>query len=155
MEAVRLEEEIHGGGPNLFLTADTVTKLSKDLQKFVSTKHYTNNIGTVSCFLWPRYFFIKGNLGNDFSSGFSSTCERNLKPIINLYFKYKNEKYAEYYKNLACITIEAFSKVYLLTSEERQQENKKKSQEILKEVINEVILEQSPEREVFYQSIFE
>lgn len=154
VEAVRLEEEIHGGGPNLFLTADTVTKLSKDLQKFVSTKHYTrNNIDTVNCFLWPRYFFIKENLENNFSSGFSSTCKKNLKPIIKLYFKYKNEKYAEYYKNLACITIEAFSKIYLLTSEERQQKNKKQSQEILKEIINEVI--SLPEREEFYRCIFE
>lgn len=152
VEAVRLEE-VHGSGPNLFLTYDVMSQLSEELKKFVSEK-YINNVGNINHFLWPRYFFFKNNLKNDFSSQFDFTCKKVLKPIIGLYFKYKNKKYSEYYKNLACITIEAFSKIYLLT-EENQQENKMYSQIKLKEIIDAVILESSSEREAFYRSIYE
>lgn len=153
VEAVRLEE-VHGSGPNLFLTYDVMSQLSEELKKFVSEKYINNNVDNINHFLWPRYFFFKNNLKNDFSRQFDFTCKKVLKPIIELYFKYKNKKYSEYYKNLACITIEAFSKIYLLT-EENQQENKMYSQSKLKEIIDAVILESSSEREAFYRSIYE
>lgn len=155
VRAVRLEE-VHGSGPNLFLTDDVMSQLSEELKKFVSvSERYINDTaGNISYFLWPRYFFFKNNLKNDFSSQFDFTCEKVLRPIMRLYFKYKNEKYSEYYKNLACITIEAFSKIYLLT-EENQQENKMYSQIKIKKIIDAVILESSSEREAFYRSIYE
>jgi hypothetical protein len=154
VEAVRLEE-VHGSGPSLFLTHDVISQLSEELKKFISERNINDTAGNISYFLWPRYFFFKNNLKNDFSSQFDFTCEKVLRPIMRLYFKYKNEKYSEYYKNLVCIIIEAFSRICLLTKEKNQRENKRYSQRKLKEIIDVEILKSSSEQDVFYRSIYE
>lgn len=145
VEAVKLEE-MHNKGPKLFLTENVVDELDEDEKKFVSDED------NKKYFLWPKSFFIKNNLFNDFKSEFRQRCKYNLRPIIELYCKYKNkEKVVRHYESLICMTIEAFSKIYLMLPDE-QEENKQIAQDELKEIITNADLTKS-ERETFLNSI--
>lgn len=146
VEAVKLGD-LHDNGPKLFLTNDAVKKLDEDEKKFVS------NEDDKKYFLWPKLFFMEKNLHRDFTSEFKLRCNYDLKPIIELYCEYKNEKkLVSYYESLVCMTIEAFSKIYLIFPANQQEKNKQIAKNQLKKTIMDAELTEC-EQKKFLNSI--